>query len=82
LLPQEILDRSWDFIFNSVLLAVPAFWAIGWFYMKIMKRQVSLCCLLVKKDKGTALQVILYTVWLLIFSLPTLGYTGNCLYRQ
>jgi protoheme IX farnesyltransferase len=27
---------SWD-IFNSVLLAVPHFWAIGWFCMKIMK---------------------------------------------
>jgi protoheme IX farnesyltransferase len=34
--------------------------------MKKMKRQVSLV-LLEKKDKGTALQVILYTVWLLIF---------------
>jgi heme O synthase-like polyprenyltransferase len=32
-----------------------------------------LCCQLVKKDKGTALQVI-YIVWLLIALLPTLGY--------
>jgi protoheme IX farnesyltransferase len=27
-------------IFNSVLLQFPHFWAIGWFCMKIMKRQV------------------------------------------
>ena len=31
-----------------------------------------------KKDKGTALQIILYTVWLLIASLlPALGQTGQ-----
>ncbi|MFB0911277.1 MAG: protoheme IX farnesyltransferase, partial [Flavobacterium sp.] len=31
-----------------------------------------------KKDKGTALQVILYTGWLIIASLlPSLGYTGR-----
>jgi protoheme IX farnesyltransferase len=33
-----------------------------------------------KKDKGTALQVILYTVWLILASLlPVLGYTENYL---
>jgi protoheme IX farnesyltransferase len=31
-----------------------------------------------KKDKGTALQIILYTVWLILASLlPVLGYTGR-----
>ena len=31
-----------------------------------------------KKDKSTALQTILYTVWLIIASLlPALGYTGR-----
>jgi protoheme IX farnesyltransferase len=31
-----------------------------------------------KKDKGTALQIILYTVWLIIASLlPVLGFTGQ-----
>jgi protoheme IX farnesyltransferase len=31
-----------------------------------------------QKDKGTALQVILYTGWLIIASLlPSLGYTGR-----
>ena len=31
-----------------------------------------------KKDKGTALQIILYSVWLLIASLlPALGFTGQ-----
>jgi protoheme IX farnesyltransferase len=52
------------------------FWAIGWFCMTIMRRLVSLCCLQAK-DKGTALQIILYTVWLILASLlPVFGYTG------
>jgi protoheme IX farnesyltransferase len=39
-----------------------------------------LCCQQAK-DKGTALQVILYTGWLIIASLlPSLGYTGSYLY--
>ena len=30
------------------------------------------------KDKGTAMQIILYTVWLMVASiLPTFGYTGQ-----
>jgi protoheme IX farnesyltransferase len=45
----------------GTLFLIQFFWQFhilgGWFCMKIMKRQVSLCCLLVK-DKGTALQVI------------------------
>jgi protoheme IX farnesyltransferase len=36
-----------------------------------------------KKDKGTALQIILYTVWLILASLlPVFGYTGVYLLRQ
>ena len=31
-----------------------------------------------KKDKSTAMQIILYTVWLIVASLlPSLGYTGQ-----
>ena len=31
-----------------------------------------------KKDQGTALQIILYSVWLIVASLlPALGYTGR-----
>jgi protoheme IX farnesyltransferase len=31
-----------------------------------------------KKDNGTAIQIILYTIWLIIASLlPVLGYTGQ-----
>jgi hypothetical protein len=45
--------------------------------MTIMRRLVSLCCLQAKKDKGTALQ-ILYTVWLILASLPVFcHYTGR-----
>jgi protoheme IX farnesyltransferase len=36
-----------------------------------------------KKDKGTALQIILYTVWLIIASLlPVLGFTGQLVLSQ
>jgi protoheme IX farnesyltransferase len=48
------------------------FWAIGWFCMTIMRRQVSLCCLQAKKDKGTALQIILYSLVDLLHFLPFL----------
>jgi protoheme IX farnesyltransferase len=38
----------------------------------------SFLCCQQAKDKGTALQVILYTGWLIIASLlPSLGYTGR-----
>jgi protoheme IX farnesyltransferase len=53
----------------------PHFWAIGWFYMKIMKEQ-GFMLPTGKRDK--VLRYRLYTVWLLIASLlPALGYTGK-----
>jgi protoheme IX farnesyltransferase len=56
----------------------PHFWAIGWFLYDDYKKAGFFMLPTGKKDKGTALQVILYTVWLIIASLlPALGYTGK-----
>ncbi|MHC0442169.1 heme o synthase [Flavobacterium sp. 3-210] len=56
----------------------PHFWAIGWFLYEDYEKAGIFMLPTGKKDKGTALQVILYTIWLLIASLlPVLGYTGQ-----
>jgi protoheme IX farnesyltransferase len=56
----------------------PHFWAIGWFLFDDYEKAGFFMLPSGKKDKSTALQTILYTVWLLIASLlPSLGYTGK-----
>ena len=56
----------------------PHFWAIGWFLFEDYEKASFFMLPTGKKDKGTALQVILYTVWLIIASLlPSWGYTGQ-----
>ncbi|WP_414000079.1 heme o synthase [Flavobacterium sp. W1B] len=56
----------------------PHFWAIGWFLYEDYEKAGFFMLPTGKKDKGTALQVILYSVWLLIASLlPALGFTGQ-----
>ena len=56
----------------------PHFWAIGWFLYEDYEKAGIFMLPTGKKDKGTALQVILYTVWLIIASLlPCIGYTGK-----
>ncbi|WP_176699285.1 heme o synthase [Flavobacterium crassostreae] len=56
----------------------PHFWAIGWFLYDDYKKAGIFMLPTTKKDKGTALQIILYTVWLIIASLlPSLGFTGR-----
>jgi protoheme IX farnesyltransferase len=56
----------------------PHFWAIGWFLYEDYEKAGFFMLPTGKKDKGTALQVILYTIWLIIVSLlPSLGYTGK-----
>jgi protoheme IX farnesyltransferase len=56
----------------------PHFWAIGWFLYEDYEKAGFFMLPTGKKDKGTALQVILYTVWLIVASLlPCLGYTGQ-----
>ncbi len=56
----------------------PHFWAIGWFLFEDYEKAGFFMLPSGKKDKSTALQTILYTVWLIIASLlPMLGYTGR-----
>jgi heme o synthase len=56
----------------------PHFWSIGWFLYDDYKKAEIFMLPSGKKDKVTATQTILYTVWLIIASLlPALGYTGK-----
>ena len=56
----------------------PHFWAIGWFLYEDYEKAGFFMLPTGKKDKGTALQIILYTVWLILASLlPVLGFTGR-----
>lgn len=56
----------------------PHFWAIGWFLFDDYKRGGFSMLPTGKKDNKTAIQIILYTVWLIIVSLlPASGLTGR-----
>jgi protoheme IX farnesyltransferase len=56
----------------------PHFWAIGWFLYEDYEKAGFYMLPTGKKDKGTAMQVILYMIWLIVASLlPVLGYTGQ-----
>lgn len=56
----------------------PHFWAIGWFLYEDYQKAGFFMLPTGKKDKSTALQILLYTIWLIISSLlPSLGYTGR-----
>ena len=56
----------------------PHFWAIGWFLYEDYEKAGFFMLPTGKKDNGTALQIILYTIWLIIASLlPMFGYTGQ-----
>jgi protoheme IX farnesyltransferase len=56
----------------------PHFWAIGWFLYDDYKKGGFFMLPTGKKDKKTALQIIFYTVWLIVASLiPAAGYTGQ-----
>ncbi len=56
----------------------PHFWAIGWFLYEDYEKAGFFMLPTGKRDRGTALQIILYTAWLIIASLlPALGYTGQ-----
>ena len=56
----------------------PHFWAIGWFLFEDYEKAGFFMLPTGKKDDGTAIQIILYTIWLIIASLlPVLGYTGQ-----
>ena len=56
----------------------PHFWAIGWFLFEDYKKGGFYMLPTGKKNKGTAMQIILYTLWLTVASvLPSFGYTGR-----
>lgn len=56
----------------------PHFWAIGWFLYEDYEKAGFFMLPSGKRDNSTALQTILYTVWLIVASLlPALGYTGQ-----
>lgn len=56
----------------------PHFWAIGWFLFEDYKKGGFYMLPTGKKDKGTAVQIILYTIWTIITSLiPVFGVTGE-----
>ncbi len=56
----------------------PHFWAIGWWLYDDYKKGGFFMLPTGKRDKGTAIQVILYTCWTIIVSLvPVFGVTGK-----
>ncbi len=56
----------------------PHFWAIGWFLYDDYERAGFFMLPNGKKDKSTALQAVLYTIWTVLASLiPVAGITGK-----
>lgn len=56
----------------------PHFWAIGWWLFDDYKKGGFFMLPTGKRDKGTAVQVVLYTIWTVLVSLiPVLGVTGK-----
>ena len=56
----------------------PHFWAIGWFLFDDYKKGGFFMLPTGKPDKGTAVQIIMYTVWTIIASIiPVFGFTGD-----
>ncbi len=56
----------------------PHFWAIGWFLFDDYKKGGFFMLPTGQRNKGTAMQIILYTMWLIVASLlPSFGYTGR-----
>ena len=56
----------------------PHFWAIGWWLFEDYKKGGFFMLPTGQRDKGTAIQVILYTIWTILVSLiPVFGVTGK-----
>lgn len=56
----------------------PHFWAIGWFLFDDYKKGGFYMLPNGRRDKGTAIQVMLYTIWTVLASLiPAVGVTGR-----
>lgn len=56
----------------------PHFWSIGWFLHEDYERGGFKMLPTGKPDKGTAVQIIMYTVWTILASIiPVFGFTGD-----
>lgn len=56
----------------------PHFWAIGWFLFDDYKKAGFFMLPNGKRDRGTAIQIVLYSIWTLLVSLiPVFGVTGK-----
>nr|WP_293303119.1 heme o synthase [Allomuricauda sp.] len=56
----------------------PHFWALGWMLDEDYKKAGFKMLPTGKKDKGAALQIILYTIWMMVISIiPVFGFTGR-----
>ena len=56
----------------------PHFWSIGWFLYEDYERAGFFMLPTKKRDRGTAIQIIAYTVWTILASiLPVFGFTGS-----
>lgn len=56
----------------------PHFWAIGWFLFDDYKKGGFFMLPTGKRDKGTATQTIMYTIWTVLISIiPVFGVTGD-----
>lgn len=56
----------------------PHFWSIGWFLYEDYEKGGFFMLPTGKRDKGTAVQIIMYSVWTVLVSLiPVFGFTGD-----
>jgi protoheme IX farnesyltransferase len=56
----------------------PHFWALGWMLDDDYKKGGFKMLPTGKKDRGTALQIIMYTIWMMVISIiPVFGITGR-----
>jgi len=56
----------------------PHFWALAWMLDEDYKKGGFKMLPTGKKDKGTALQIIMYTIWMMVISVvPAIGITGR-----
>lgn len=56
----------------------PHFWALGWILDEDYRQAGFKLLPTGEKDKGTALQIIMYTLWMIIISvIPAFGFTGR-----
>ena len=56
----------------------PHFWAIGWFLFEDYEKGGFFMLPTGKRDKSTAIQIIMYTIWTIILSvIPAFGLTGS-----